>query len=376
MPLNFRIMAGTGYVAGECMGLFRDSRRLRELDFPVTLNVKLFDPAQITDPVATAWSRTSGDEGIDVDDEDEPVAYHFLRADPSSRFSLFNLNADRVDSKNVLHWLRKDAPGQLRGVTPLGPALDAFGQLRRFGNATLTAAEFAASIAGVLESDLPVGLDAAVTEKQYFDAIDIVKGMLLTLPGGVKAKSFDQKHPNTQYEMFINLKLREAGRMLNVPFGKMVGDHSRYNYSSGRMDDAPYWGDRETERQEFEGLIVNPVFYKWCTFARFVLPRLAAFKGPLWSLRHTWHYDARPSSDPVKDATGDELNLTNAADTLSAIASRDGTTVEAILKQRRRDLDLFEKHGLPLPPWATGASAPARQTGEPTPITKESANAS
>lgn len=373
MPLNFRVMAGVNYIAGECMAVFRDSRRLNELGYPITLDVKLIDPAQCTDPLSLAYARTSGDEGIDVDDQDEPIAYHFLKKNAQSRFASFGMEADRIKSKNVLHWFRKDWAGQLRGITPIAPALDIFAQLRRFSQATLSAAEFAASIAGVLESDSPVSGADPVTKKQWFQTIEVVRGMLLTLPSGVKATGFDQKHPNTQYEMFVNMKLREAGRMLNIPFGIMVGDHSRYNYSSGRMDTAPYWGDREIERQEFEARIVDPVFYKFCDFARFALPALAAYKGSFWSLKHSWHYDARPSSDPVKDATGDELNLTNASDTLSAIAARDGTTAEAILQQRRRDLDLFDKYKLPHPPWAMGAPAPARQTSDaPAPAKEES----
>ena len=54
------------------------------------------------------------------------------------------------------------------------------------------------------------------------------------------------EQPTTNYKMFVDAKLRECGRALNVPFGKMAGDHSLYNYSSGRMDDGPYWDDRAT----------------------------------------------------------------------------------------------------------------------------------
>jgi hypothetical protein len=44
---------------------------------------------------------------------------------------VWNLDPDRQPAENVLHWFRPDAPGQLRGVTPLAPALDIFAQLRR-----------------------------------------------------------------------------------------------------------------------------------------------------------------------------------------------------------------------------------------------------
>ncbi len=182
--------------------------------------------------------------------------------------------------------------------------------------------------------------------------------MLLTLPNGVKAKFPDVAAIAPPYESFIKVKLREAGRCLNVPFGKMAGDHSGYNYSSGRMDDAPYWHDRDIERQEQEAMIYDRVFQKFADFSRFVIPKLATFKGKLWELKHGWHYDAKPSSDPVKDASGDEKNLTNVSDSAGAIAVRDGTTFEAICQQRARDIETLKRYNLPLPAWAMDAKAP------------------
>jgi capsid protein len=184
--------------------------------------------------------------------------------------------------------------------------------------------------------------------------------MLMTLPPGAKISQFKAEHPTTNYDMFVNAKLREAGRVLCVPFGKMAGDHSRYNYSSGRLDDAPYWADRDIERQGLEAKAFNPMLYLWCEFAKFAIPGLIRYEREWWKLKHSWHYDARPTSDPVKDATGDELNLTNGSDTLAAIAARDGTTVEALLDQRQREKKMFEERGLPLPPWMAGQPAPGR----------------
>ena len=145
-----------------------------------------------------------------------------------------------------------------------------------------------------------------------------------------------------------------------MPFGKLAGDHSSYNYSSGRLDDAPYWADRDIERQALEAKVLNPFFALWCDFARFALPALAAYKGRWWQLRHAWQYDARPTSDPVKDATGDELNLTNGTDTLGDIAAREGLTEDELLDKRAATMAKFAARGLPLPAWITGAKATTR----------------
>lgn len=365
-PLTCRLAAGVRYVRGECFGLFRDSKRLARLDCPVTLDIKLIEPRQVTDSWCPNWNTdttVNGDDGIECDEDGEVVAYRILKRDPGdNRSYAAPLNPDRIPAKNVLHWFVPDRPGQLRGYTPLTPALGIFAQLRRFTTATLTAAEVAAMLSGVMKQDgnLFGSGGAEVTAEESYATIDMVRGMLLTLPPGATVEQFKPEQPTTNYEMFVNAKLRECGRCLNMPFGKIAGDHSRYNYSSGRLDDAPYWADRDIERQALEAKFFNPFFYLWCRFASEHLPALMAFAGRPWDLKHSWHYDPRPTSDPVKDATGDELNLTNASDTLAGIAQRDGTTVEALLNQRQRELKMFEDRGLPAPPWLAGAPAPAR----------------
>ena len=61
------------------------------------------------------------------------------------------------------------------------------------------------------------------------------------------------------------------------------------------------------------------------------------------------------------------INLTNAADSLTAIATRDGTTVEELLDTRKREMEMFRERGLPVPPWLGGATAPTRnEKGRPT----------
>ena len=310
-PLTSRVLTGVRYVRGECFGVFRESKRLARMGCPVTLDLRLIEPRQVTDSWGPNWNTAAteyGDDGIECDEDGEVVAYRILKRDPGDNRSYSApLNPVRVDAANVLHWFVPDRPGQLRGYSPLTPALGIFAQLRRFTTATLSAAEVASMLSGVMTQDGtlfgPGG--AEVTAEESYATIDMVRGMLLTLPPGTKVEQFKPEQPTTNYEMFVNAKLRECGRCLNVPFGKIAGDHSRYNYSSGRLDDAPYWADRDIERQALEAKVFNPFFHLWARFAADALPALLAFTGKPWELKHSWHYDPRPTSDPVKDATGD-----------------------------------------------------------------------
>lgn len=362
-PLTCRVVGGVRYVRGEGFGVFRESKRLERLGLPVTLDVRLLEPAQIANPFGYAFATDKCcDDGVECDEDGEVASYKVLKYHPGSyRIGADFGKADTISADNMLHWYIPDRPGQLRGVTPFTSALGIFAQLRRFTMATLSSAEIAASIAGVMMQDGALGnATEEVKSEEAYTTIDIVRNMLMTLPPGAKIEQFDPKQPTTNYKMFVDAKLRECGRCINMPYGKIAGDHSAYNYSSGRLDDAPYWSDRDIERQSWEAKFLNPFFYRWIEFARMALPALTIYRGKPWELKHSWHYDARPTSDPVKDATGDEMNLTNASDTLAAIAARDGTTVEALLDQRQREKEMFEERELPLPPWLSGAPAPVR----------------
>lgn len=360
-PLTSRVACGVRHVAGEVFGRPRSSARLARLGLPVTLDVRLYEPEQVSHGVTgLTVPPTAGDDGVVCDADGEVVAYKILGYHPGDTRPLSaRLEPVTVPADDVFHWYVPDRPGQLRGVTPLTPALPVLAQLRRYTLAVLTAAETAASFAGVLTQDVPPG--EAPVDAEAFDTVEIVSGMLLTLPAGAKAEQFKPEQPTTNYDAFVAAKLRECGRAINMPYGKLAGDHSLYNYSSGRLDDAPYWQDRDIERRAFEAKFLNPVLYRWLDEARYEFPALMAWQGRgWWAFPHVWHYDARPSSDPVKDATGDELNLANGADTLAAIAARDGTTVTALLDQREREMAMFKERGLPLPAWLTGGTAAAK----------------
>ena len=359
--LNCRVMIGVDIVAGDCPALYYDSKRLDKLGIPVTLALKLYEPDQMAHKISDPPDRYS-DDGVDCDSNGEPIRYRFLRVHPGDqRTPTFQMLDDPYEPVDVLHWFVPTRPGQLRGYPLFTSALGVFAQLRRFTMATLSSAEIAAMLAGVMQSGLPWdGSNPMVDQERWFDTVELVRGSLISLPPGVTASQFKPEQPTTNYQMFVSAKLREISRCSGIPFGKIAGDYSQYNYSSSKAEDAPYWCDREVIRDAFESKVCNPFLYRWFDFARFAIPQLAAFRGKWWQLPHVWEYDARPTSDAVKDATADELNLTNGSDSLDAIASRDGTTVDRLIADRKRTKEKFEAAGLPLPPWLAGSPAPAR----------------
>jgi lambda family phage portal protein len=365
--LTSRLTCGVELVGGECFGVPRESKRLKRLGVPVELDLRLIEPDQVSHGVDFNWQNNNakGDDGVVCDADGEVVAYKILRTHPGDMrsFSGQAWEADTVSADDVFQWYQPTRPGQLRGITRLMPALPIFAQLRRFTQATLTSAEIAAYLSGVLElpesMNPPAMQDGGITA-ETMDTFELVQGMLVTVPGGGKVSQFRPEQPHTGSDAFVAAKLREIGRAINMPYGRIAGTFVEHTYSGGRMEEELYWGEREIERQALEAKFFNPFVRRWLDFARFVIPALATFAGSLNRVPFGWQYDPRPSSDPVKDATGDELNLTNGTDTLSDIAAREGLTVEELIAKRKRDIEAWKAAGLPLAPWMVGTPAVAR----------------
>jgi hypothetical protein len=140
--------------------------------YPVTLDLRLIEPDQVADPYGYFLFRPTATTGSSATTTARSSAYKILKRTPATcgRRGVASWRPTTSRPRTSSTGSSRTGPGQLRGVTPLAPALPIFAQLRRFTQATLTAAEVAAMIAGVMESELPAGsADPAVAEEKYFD---------------------------------------------------------------------------------------------------------------------------------------------------------------------------------------------------------------
>lgn len=349
LPDKLRILEETRRRDGECFALFRRNSTAEQMGFP-SLDLRLLEADQIAHP----WGRYSfmqnpqGDDGVVCDPQSGDVTgYKVLRVHPGDQRPLKDRwVADDVAASEVIHWYRADRPGQLRGIPEFSPALTLFAYLRRLNLASVAAAEIAASLTGVLKTDLPPGQEPE--EYEPFETIPIDRGMMTSLPYGWSLEQFQtRQQPNTP-EMLAAI-LREIGRSIDVPFGIVAGDCSMYNYSSARLEFLSYDYRQNNDRQRFRACVLDRVFARWLEEARFVYPIVAVLLGGPRLPSRSWHFDGRPSIDPVKDATADEMNLGNSTDTLTAITARAGRDIEDLIREQKREIELYSKYGVPLP---------------------------
>jgi lambda family phage portal protein len=345
-------------VDGELFNLFTTNGRLLD---PVKLDLKPLEADQVTTPLARYGDPTAVD-GIRFDRAGNPREYDILPYHPGGEgefwLNSYPLEPNVVAAENVLHFFRRERAGQARGVPDITPALPLFAQMRRYTLAVLAAAELAASFAAIIKTDLPPGIDPG--EAVAWETVDIVRGMMQTLPAGADMQQFRAEQPVTSFAEFIRCLLREICRCLEMPFSIATGDGSDNSYSGGRLDVQAWERKVKIERCAIELQLLNPIFDRWLQEASLIsgyLPTDDVGPANLW--RKSWMWDGFKHVDPSKEATANDTGLKNGTYTLEELIAERGKDWSAHEDQLRRQAEFFKEIGLPNPLGGGGGAQPA-----------------
>lgn len=340
LPDKLRTMRMARAVDGETFGrLFVNE----SVAHSVPLDFKVYEAEQIARPYAQLTDPQMAD-GITLDSAGNAVRYTVLKQHPGD-FGTLGLatETEEVAAELMVHLFRRDRPGQVRGIPEIMAALPLYAQLRRYTLAVIAAAETAANIAGLLQTQQsPQDPD----EIEPLDLFDLERGQLMTLPKGWTAAQMKAEQPATTYEMFKREIINEIARCLNMPYNVAAGDSSRYNYASGRLDHKTYFKSIRVDRSyiELEGL--DRILSVWWRFASMLSrtgdsqalpPAMAEFDSPP---AHEWRWDGDEHVDPQKEANA-AISLRDAGLlTESEYHGRRGKDWEDQQQQQARELGI------------------------------------
>jgi len=309
------------------------------LPTPVKLDLRLVECDQVTDP-----TNTKGADGIVFDAYGNPDTYTVRREHPGT--SGASMDADKIPAASVLHYFRADRPGQARGIPEITAALGLFAQLRRYTLAVIGAAEVAADMAMVIQSD--ASAETGADEVEALSTIDLEKRMATVLPEGWKLNQTKAEQPTTGHDEFVKGKLNEVARCLNVPFNVAYGNSSGYNYASGRLDHQVYFKSIRVEQSVIEGVILDRLFAAWLAEA-ILVPNLIpdSMKAEGVVAVHQWFWDGNEHVDPSKEADAQGTRLGNNTTNLAIEFAKVGRDWEAEIRQRAKELALCNELGVP-----------------------------
>lgn len=315
-------------------------------------------------------------DGVRLSRSLNPQSYYILDQHPGDN-SGYALTEDGqwYPADRVIHLSRKRRPEQIRGVSPLTPALYVFATFRRFLFATVAAAETAASNAAVVKTTSSEIIQDAIAQSPGgvnpvssvlpLDVVEMPKRNLLTLPAGWDIGQMVAQHPNATIEMFHRIAVMEVGRGYGMPYNVAAADSSDHNYASGRLD-WQAWGmvvDRERtlrlDRAWKFGIVRD-----WYRQAQLIPGYLhpACREIPFSDLNLEFLWASLGHADPKKEAEAIQLRLDAHVSTVKRECALLGLDYRAVLRQQQKESKVIAT--LAPKPEEQPAAKPARQSQE------------
>lgn len=342
LPAKLRTMREALVTDGEAFALMVSNPRLSG----VQLDVRLVEAEMVATPTGLIQQTITPEgnvvDGVEFDAIGNVIAYQVLNFHPGSNFRVNTLEFQRVPAAQMVHWFKPIRPGQHRGVPEVAPALKLFGQLRRYTEAVIAAAETAADFAAFIHSNSPA---AEVDEIDAFAALEISKRTLTTLPEGWDISQLKAEQPTSTYKDFKREIVGEIARCLQLPFNVAALDSSSYNYASGRMDHQVHAMNQRVERDQVERTMLDRLLSAWVNEASLagILPAgLPDFSEWNWG----WVWDGKEHVDPTKEANAAQTRLQTHTTTLAAEYARQGKRWDVELRQRAAEIALMKELGL------------------------------
>lgn len=325
--------------------------------------------SQTTNPMTRTY------QGIEMDARGRPYAYVFrMTTREGVEQDVRILARDGIGRPQVVH-IFDGLPTQVRGITPLVPALQVVKQFDQLSNSTLMAALIQTIFAATVESDAPTSdilnalssgdtqgvggdLESFLAARmgwstgQTLDLGPEAQSKIAHLFPGEKLKFNRSEHPNTVYEQFAMFLLREIAKTMGVTVEQLTGNYTGVTYTGVRMSSSDIWQLVLHRRNNLVGRFLQMIYEAWLEeevetgrikfpggFENFVRFRTAA-------CRAVWRGPPKPQADDLKAAKTHLIYREMGVMTDEMIAADLGQEISDVYQQRAREKTLRAKWGV------------------------------
>lgn len=308
--------------SGDCFAL----RRYKEGTSFLALCVQLIEADRVSTPHGKS-DRADIRDGVELDRDGEPIAYHLLNKHPGDAALLKNYVPEdwvRIPARGqsgdplMIHLLEMDRIGLSRGIPALAPVIESLKQLDRYAEAELMAAVVSAFFTVFIKTtggdgEDSVGIPGVPGVGQ--SELALGNGTVAELAPGEDVTIANPSRPNPNFDPFTLAVIRQIGMALGIPYEVLIM-HFSSSYTASKAA-------LETARQFFEERrtwlarkFCQPV-YEWflreCV-ARDIIAAPGFLDDPIKRMAwcgSTWIGSAPIVLDSVKDATAAEkwMNL-------------------------------------------------------------------
>lgn len=292
LAAKLRTMRAAKFHDGEAIALLITNPKL---DHEVKLDLRLIEADQMETP--NLGQRRQPVSGIKFDEYGNPAEYHILKDHPGAAGPMRFADFDRVPASQIIHWFTADRPGQTRAIPEVTPALPIFSQLRRYTLAVLTAAETAADMACIMKTQ--AAPEEGPADVEPMAEMDFVRGMAVFAPSGWEPSQMKAEQPSTVYVEYVDERLREAARCVNMPLLIVLGSAKDMNYSSGKLDHQGFFRYVDVDEADCEIKVLEKIFAAWFREAR------ALYGIGEETLPHQWGWPEPQKIDKQRETKSD-----------------------------------------------------------------------
>lgn len=285
----------------------------------------------------------------------------------------------RVPADRMLHVFQTLRPGQLRGVTPLAPAILFARALADYGQSELDAAKMQSKYVAFVTSSDPALAQAARgirapgrpvqsgqsgplpagTERPATDTAErLENGIIEWLRAGESVQlASPPSRPGDAYDRFTRSVLRMVSITCDVPYEVISGDYTGVNYSTLKASRVDAQMLLVPHKQLIEHQHVGPVFRAWLDCDALVRPDLypGYWNDPELYRAGLWIHGGLPSVDPLRDGNADVLAVANGFRSPQQVIMAAGGDPDEVIRQRQEwarkeaEAGLAPADGAPLP---------------------------
>jgi capsid protein len=285
--------------------------------------------------------------GVIVDDALRATAYTVCKRGESGGLTLER----RIPASSILHhgyWQRLD---QVRGVSPLLPALNTLADMYAGFDLALAKMELSQlyGIALFRESFGSVGNVTGNDENGAADAgfvVDLGNGPVqLDLATGDRAEFLESKSPPLEFQSWSQAMMMLVLKALDIPYS--FYDEKHTNYSGQRQAWLQYDRSSEAKREDNRWLLDALTTWRLGLFVDdgvLELPRGMAIRDLRWE----WINRGIPWMQPLQEIQADERGLQNFLTSRSRIYKRayGGDWETEVAEELAREKDILTKLGL------------------------------
>ncbi len=349
------------------MHVFRDGEALIQM-IPDARNefgfsLKVYDPDWLDENLTQQASN--GNRiimGVEVDNEDRPVAYHLREPFQNyPRRERKTSNYTRIPAAEMLHVFNvTESEDQVRGIPALHASMLRLFMLYAFEEAELEQKRLQACQGSYLIPPMDLDVKEFEGEEPEDGAVGVLEGIGVgfqqVLAPGWSVSDFKPTVDQSTEGMRKSV-LRGASVGGGVSYHKLAGDLEAVNFSSARAGEL---SDRDLWREYQEFMICNvcePIYKRWVEMAwlngalqdvrlnDFERIQEPTFRGRGWS----W-------VDPAKDMKAHVEGLAAGVTTLTDIKAEQGIDIEDHFINLKKERDLAAKYGIE-PTWAVKKEA-------------------